>query len=379
MGRQVFAHANPRAMAKALVMMVHDGASAKEAPEAVACELVDHGNLVSQTVESSTPPDGVDRSLFRDGNEHLRIDGEILRQGEQVLGAYLRIREGDTQTVGVAHLGTVEWIVVECETWSMIPLENLIAHRTGTHTKIAAVIRTPLEAQGAGFALEEGVDALVVDDDEAMIQAAMSVKAQRLERSVEATDVPDQLDVQHSLTTFTVESVEEAGVGDRYCLDFLSLFSVGEGLLVGSSADAMFLVHSETVPSTFVPTRPFRVNAGSPHAYVMMADGNTRYMAELTAGDELLAVDQEGNGRSVVLGRLKIEQRPMLKIVGKNHTKTHQNANTCHVFMQQAETVRLITGDSHGCSGHRTPEGSTRAGLGRSCRPARRSTGEGGR
>ena len=78
----------------------------------------------------------------------------------------------------------------------------------------------------------------------------------------------------------------------------------------------------------------------------MMADGNTRYMAELTAGDELLAVDQEGNGRSVVLGRLKIEQRPMLKIVGKKHTKTHQNANTCHVFMQQAETVRLITSES---------------------------------
>ena len=73
------------------------------------------------SVDGSTPPDGVDRS-FGDGNEHLRIDGETLRQGEQVLGAYLRIREGDTQTVGVAHLGTVEWIVVECETWSMIPL-----------------------------------------------------------------------------------------------------------------------------------------------------------------------------------------------------------------------------------------------------------------
>ena len=35
MGRQVFALANPHAMARALVMMVHDGASAKEAAEAV--------------------------------------------------------------------------------------------------------------------------------------------------------------------------------------------------------------------------------------------------------------------------------------------------------------------------------------------------------
>jgi DhnA family fructose-bisphosphate aldolase class Ia len=34
MGRQVFAHANPGAMAKALVLMVHNGASADEAMEA---------------------------------------------------------------------------------------------------------------------------------------------------------------------------------------------------------------------------------------------------------------------------------------------------------------------------------------------------------
>jgi DhnA family fructose-bisphosphate aldolase class Ia len=37
MGRQVFAHPNPGAMAKALVMMVHSGASAASAME--ACNL----------------------------------------------------------------------------------------------------------------------------------------------------------------------------------------------------------------------------------------------------------------------------------------------------------------------------------------------------
>ena len=35
MGRQVFAHPNPEAMAKALVMMVHDGATADEAMASV--------------------------------------------------------------------------------------------------------------------------------------------------------------------------------------------------------------------------------------------------------------------------------------------------------------------------------------------------------
>ena len=138
-------------------------------------------------------------------------------------------------------------------------------------------------------------------------------------------------------------AVEQAGVGDRYCLDFLSSFSEGEGLLVGSSAATLFLIHSETIPSTFVPTRPFRVNAGAPHAYVMMSDGSTKYMAELETGDSLLAVTTDGTTRGVVLGRIKIEQRPMVKIVAENINKTRQNANTSHVFMQQAETVRLIS------------------------------------
>ena len=289
-------------------------------------------------------PSGVDRAFGKD-NGFLRIREDTLYEGERVLGAYQHVRDGATQNVGVAHLGTVEWIMVECETWSMIPLENLISHRTGTHTKIAAVIRTPLEAQGAGFALEEGVDALVVDGSEAMMEAALSVKAQRLEQPTVEDVTPVPADEPTTLTTFTVEAVEQAGVGDRYCLDFLSLFAAGEGLLVGSSADALFLVHSETLPSTFVPSRPFRVNAGSPHSYVMMADSTTKYLAELKAGDSLMAIDDRGCGRPVVLGRLKIEQRPMLKIVGVKETEGHHNANTCHIFMQQAETVRLITGD----------------------------------
>ena len=72
--------------------------------------------------------------------------------------------------------------MVECKTWSMIPLENSSHTRSGSHTKIAAVINTPLEAQGAGFALEQGVDALVISSEPAMLEAALSVKAQRLER-----------------------------------------------------------------------------------------------------------------------------------------------------------------------------------------------------
>ena len=292
--------------------------------------------------------DEVDR-IFSDDTTptHLRVVDGVLYQGEQVLGAHVIINDGTTQNDGITHMGTVDWIMVECKTWSMIPLENLIAHRSGSHTKIAAVINTPLEAQGAGFALEQGVDALVISSEPAMLEAALSVKAQRLERQ-EVDHAVDSTAMQSlQLAPLSVQSVEQAGLGDRYCLDFLSSFSAGEGILVGSSARTLFLVHSETIPSTFVPTRPFRVNAGAPHAYVMMSDGSTKYMAELQSGDGVLAVSSSGETRKVVLGRVKIEQRPMVKITGKKINILHQNDNTSHVFMQQAETVRLVSEHLH--------------------------------
>jgi len=292
--------------------------------------------------------EGVDRVFSADTKEsHLRVENGVLYEGKNVLGAHLVIKDGTTQNDGIAHMGTVDWILVECETWSMIPLENLIAHRSGSHTKIAAVINAPLEAQGAAFALEQGVDALVIPSEPSMVEAALSVKTQRLERFEQDHAVETTALGSLQLVSLTVQSVELAGLGDRYCLDFLSSFSQGEGILVGSSARSLFLVHSETIPSTFVPTRPFRVNAGAPHAYVMMSDGSTKYMAELNSGDCLLAVSAQGKTRQVVLGRVKIEQRPMVKITGQNIIDLQQNANTSHIFMQQAETVRLISEHLH--------------------------------
>ena len=41
-----------------------------------------------------------------------------------------------------------------------------------------------------------------------------------------------------------------------------NLLVPGEGLLVGSFARALFLVHSECAESAYINSRPFRVNAG---------------------------------------------------------------------------------------------------------------------
>lgn len=271
--------------------------------------------------------------------------------GTNVVGAALTVRDGEDQITGLETLGLVEWLLVEFTTWSMIPLENLIAHAEHTPTKIAAVITEPMQAQGAGFALEHGVDALVVMNTPSLIEASLSVKAQRTAQEED----PLVFDESISLLTMDmkpalVESIEAVGIGERYCLDFISLFDANEGVLVGSSANAMVLVHSETIPSSFVPTRPFRVNAGSPHSYILMADGRTKYLSELVTGDEVAAVTAQGATRSVVLGRLKIEQRPMLKIGLKHSVNNDGNPYRFHVFMQQAETVRLVCPAPEACS-----------------------------
>ena len=109
-------------------------------------------------------------------------------------------------------------------------------------------------------------------------------------------------------------------------------------MIVGSSSKSMVLVHGETVESEFVPTRPFRVNAGASHSYIMMADGSTSYLSELKMGDEVMVVNSEGESRTCVTGRVKIEKRPFILFRWKN-----ENDNEAGVLLQQAETVRLIS------------------------------------
>ena len=111
-----------------------------------------------------------------------------------------------------------------------------------------------------------------------------------------------------------VTNVESGGVGERVCIDLTERLIEREGMLIGSSANALVLIHGETIPSEFVPSRPFRVNAGAVHAYCLMADGSTKYLSELTAGDRVAIANPSNEIRSATIGRLKIERRPFLLV-----------------------------------------------------------------
>jgi 3-dehydroquinate synthase II len=257
-------------------------------------------------------------------------------QSGSIFGAYSHIEDNNGQDEAKALIGSVSWLLVSFSDWSMIPIENLIAAAEGTPTRIAALLTEPHQIQGASFALEQGVDAVVVDSQPAMVEAALIAKTLRFERQEHFE--PDRESTQElSLSLLEITGVEEGGVGDRYCIDFTSLLDKGEGMLIGSNATSFMLVHGETISSDFVPVRPFRVNAGTPQSYTFMADGTTKYISELSSGDTVSVVNETGTSRSLTIGRIKIERRPMLlfRWVDENHKEGH-------MFLQQAETVRAV-------------------------------------
>ena len=275
----------------------------------------------------------------------LESEGEV---NQELQDQFSRLWNGSSSDVAVVQLddfrgqeeaksliGMVEWILVRCSDWTMIPLENIIAAASGSGTKVAASISKEIELNGAAFALQHGVDAIVVPFESKIIRAAKKIVGEKTSKYAESTYEEARLSIAD------VTSIQSGGVGERVCVDLTERLDLGEGMLIGSSANAMAMIHGETIPSEYVPTRPFRVNAGAVHAYCLMADGSTRYLSELEAGHEVAVVNSEGKLRPATIGRLKTERRPFLII----HFSSGHDVG--QILVQQAETVRLVKPGGH--------------------------------
>ena len=274
--------------------------------------------------------DGVDLVLGDD----LNIDGDALYiEGNQV-GRRVDVSTSEGQSKARAMAGSIEWILLDLGEWKMIPIENVIASCDGGPTKVAARISSAEQVLGAAFALDIGVDALLVTED--ILPTALIAKSQRGER--EQSEMEEVKSEGFKLSTLRIIEVKEGGVGDRICVDLTSMLDLGEGMIVGSSSNSMVLVHGETVESEFVPTRPFRVNAGAAHTYILMADGGTKYLSELKMGDQVMVSNSGGKSRTATVGRVKIERRPFILFKWRD-----ENHNEAGALLQQAETVRLVT------------------------------------
>jgi 3-dehydroquinate synthase II len=277
-------------------------------------------------------PEWVDSVLF------ACKDGRILDSSTAPVGVHVEISDAEGQDAAKSLVGLVSWIVLTTGDWQMIPLENLVAAAQGTGTHLIARVNTTQSLRGAAYALETGVDGLLLPADNAEIWAdAQVIAAERLASQSEGDE--GMLEDESELVAVEVLSIEDGGVGDRVCVDLTSMLEIGEGFLIGSAANALVLVHGETLESEFVPPRPFRVNAGAVHSYILLADGSTKYLSELVAGDSVAVCNSSGIVRSAMVGRMKIESRPFL-LIRFGHSESGINGQ---IFLQQAETVRLIS------------------------------------
>src|SRR5699024_7365465 len=248
-------------------------------------------------------------------------------------GAYVRVFNEDFESFAETAAEEAEYTIVVGEDWTIIPLENLIA-RIGDETQLVAGVETAEEAKTAFETLETGADAVLLDSDD----------PDEIRRTVEVRDDADRehLDLQWAEIT----GIEQVGSADRVCVDTGSLLDDDEGMLVGSMSRGLFFVHAETADSPYVASRPFRVNAGAVHAYVRTPDGGTKYLAELKSGDEVGVVDTEGRVREALVGRAKIERRPMFRVeavVGAavDDAEVTMEGDRIETLLQNAETIKV--------------------------------------
>ena len=150
-----------------------------------------------------------------------------------MIGGHVHIDSEASQMKARSLAGSVEWILLTFEDWSMIPIENILAATESTPTKVAAQITQPIEAQGAGFALDIGVDALLCTEE--CLESALIVKSLRQEDSTAPVPTSPSHSDSVKLTSMTITDVQEGHSGDRVCIDLLSMLDEGEGCLLYTS------------------------------------------------------------------------------------------------------------------------------------------------
>jgi 3-dehydroquinate synthase II len=241
-------------------------------------------------------------------------DGDLNPEREVVFYE-VKSQEDEKEILRLAQSATV---VVRTTDWTIIPLENLVAQADNIFTEVS----NSEQARNALTVLERGVAGILIKtDDPAELKKTLAIVREQGE--------------QVRLSTALIVAVRQAGLGDRACVDTCSQMEQGQGMLVGNSSGGLFLVHAESVENPYVAPRPFRVNAGPVHAYIRVPGGKTRYLSELVAGDSVLCVDHEGRAQQAIVGRMKIERRPLLLVTAET------DAGQVTTLVQNAETIRL--------------------------------------
>lgn len=289
--------------------------------DAVADEAIHIGidGLIADSVDKLAPlPPSTTKVLFSEQRLPSELDlGEVdiviapmstrerqefeRRHPDRKFGTYVDVANAATLEDACAAVRTEPMTLLRFRDPTKIPLEIVLAAGADASGTIITMADDLEEAEIIYGVLEHGSDGVLLPGRQVGDASAL--------RQV-ADSAPDPV----SLEKLTVVSTKHVGMGDRACVDTCTYLGKDEGILVGSTSKGMVLCVSETHPLPYMPTRPFRVNAGAIHSYTLGAGGRTRYLSELTAGDQVTAVRTDGTTRLVTVGRVKIESRPLISV-----------------------------------------------------------------
>lgn len=264
-----------------------------------------------------------DLVLLPPGHDEARVKLTETHPGV-VVGSVVEVVDAATLDAACAAAAEDPWTLVFFRDPTKIPLEIVLAATAAAEGRIVVSVTDVPDAQTVLGVLEAGPDGVLlpgrgVGDATALVDAARAR--------------PGHVE----LVELEVRRTAHYGMGERACVDTCSHLRRDEGILVGSHSKGLVLCVSETHPLPYMPTRPFRVNAGALHSYVLCEDGRTQYLSELTAGSRVQAVDVAGRSRVVTVGRVKIETRPLLGV-----DAVAPDGRTVNLVLQEDWHVRVL-------------------------------------
>ncbi len=283
--------------------------------------------LVTSALESGIKtiivPEKTSEQVHKLGKiETIAIDGDK-KLGIDFFEQEIKSKFDETKALESAKKSSV---IVHANDWKIIPLENLVSKAESVYVSCSVKeIPTMLSV------LEKGVKGVVI-------------KPKNRQEIIDAVATFSLSGDKVDLIEAEITNVKTLGSGERSCVDTCNIMGLGEGMLVGNSPKMLFLVQSESMEVEYCATRPFRVNAGAVHSYVLMPEEKTKYLLELNSGDEALCVNYKGEVKNVIIGRNKVENRPLVLIEAKVGNQSGA------VILQNAETIRVVTLDGKSIS-----------------------------
>ena len=153
----------------------------------------------------------------------------MLAGGDSIGRRFKVLSNQDIDDIMTAAEMGLDFVIVEVDDWRIIPLENIIAKLHKINTRILAIARTPSEVRKMFSILDVGVDGVIF--------STSSIDEVR-----EATVYLGNKSFEMSPAEIT--EIREVGDGERVCVDTASILHIGEGMLVGSRSNFLFLVHN---------------------------------------------------------------------------------------------------------------------------------------